>query len=107
MFNSKFLIHLKEMELLDVIGSGNIHRCREIQPFEATVYALKADKVKTFSAISKVELTLTVEGTSDEEQQKKKKQFSSLELPVDFSNESVAKVMNSCCLIFFFSFRIL
>ena len=78
------------MELLDVIGSGNIHRCREIQPFEATVYGLQADKLETFAAISKVELI--IEGASDEEQRKKRKQFSSLELPVDFSMESLAKV---------------
>ena len=76
------------MDLLDVIGSGNIHRCREVQPFEATVYGLQTDKLETFSAISRVELTL---GTSDEEQ-RKKKQFSSLELLVDFSKVSVAKV---------------
>ena len=81
------------MELLDVIGSGNIHRCREVQPFEATIYGLQADKLETFAAISKTELTMTVEGTSDEEQRKKKKQFSSLELPVDFTKESVAKVI--------------
>ena len=80
---------MQELELLDVIGSGNIHRCREIQPFEATVYGLQADKLDKFAAISKVELTMTVEGISEE---KKKKQFSSLELPVDFSRESVAKV---------------
>ena len=75
-----------------MIGSGNIHRCREIQPFEATVYSLQADKLERFAAISKVELTVTVDAKSDEEQRKKKKQFSSLELPVDFSKESVAKV---------------
>ena len=83
------------MELPDVIGSGNIHRCREIQPFEATIYSLQADKLETFTAISKVELTVTVDATSDEDQRKKKKQFSSLELPVDFSKESVAKVRKS------------
>ena len=83
---------MKEMELPDVIGSGNIHRCREIQPFEATIYSLQADKLERFTAISKVELTVTVDAKSDEEKRKKKKQFSSLELPVDFTKESVAKV---------------
>ena len=83
---------MKEMELPDVIGSGNIHRCRKIQPFEAAVYSLQADKLERFAAISKVELTVTVDAKSDEVQRKKKKQFSSLELPVDFSKESVAKV---------------
>ena len=75
-----------------MIGSGNIHRCREVQPFEATIYGLQADKLETFAAISKTELTMTVEGLSEEEQRKKRKQFSSLELPVDFCRESVAKV---------------
>ena len=87
------------MELLDVIGSGNIHRCRGIQPYAATIYGLQTDELKKFSAISKIELTLAVEGTSDDEQQKKKKQFSSLELPVDFSKESVAKVFASNSLL--------
>ena len=52
------------MELLDVIGSGNIHRCRGIQPYAATIYGLQTDELKNFSAISKIELTLAVEGTS-------------------------------------------
>ena len=80
------------MELLDVIGSGNIHRCREIQPFEATIYGLKADKLETFTATGKIELTLAVDGTSEEGQQKNKKQFSSLKIPVGFSKESVSMV---------------
>ena len=74
------------MELLDVIGSGNIHRCREIQPYEATTYSLQADNLEKFSAISKTELTIAVEGISQE-------QFSSLELPVSFSKESVTRVI--------------
>ena len=61
------------MELLDVIGSGNIHRCRQIQPYEAAIYSLQAEKLEKFAAVSKVELTVTVEGTSDEEPQKKEK----------------------------------
>ena len=61
MIISQFI--LKEMELLDVIGSGNCHRCRDIEPYEATIYSLQAEKLETFSAISKVELTLAVEGT--------------------------------------------
>ena len=72
------------MDFLDVIGSGNIHRCREFQPHEATIYSLQADKLEMFNAVSKVELTMTVTESSDDEQQKKRKQFSSLELPVDF-----------------------
>ena len=70
------------MELLDLIGSGNIHRCR-CQPYEATIYSLQAEGVQleTFEAMSRTELTLAVEA-SDEEQQKK---ITSLKLPVNFS----------------------
>ena len=75
---------------MDVLGSGNIHRCREIEPHEAAIYSLQADKLETFNAVSKVELTMTVGG--NDEQPKKRKQFSSLELPVDFSKESIAQV---------------
>ena len=74
---------------MDVLGSGNIHRCREIEPHEAAIYSLQANKLETFIAVSKVELTM-VEGSGDDEQRKKRKQF--LELPVDFSKESVAEV---------------
>ena len=72
------------MELFDVMGSGNIHRCREIQPFEATIYGLQSDNLEKFAAISTAELTLSVK------KEKKKKLFTSLELPVDFSRESLA-----------------
>ena len=79
------------MALLDVIGSGNIHRCRKIQPYEATTYSLQTDKLEQFAAISTAELTLAVD-VAGEEDQKKRKQFSLLELPVDFSRESLAMV---------------
>ena len=72
------------MDLLDVIGSGNIHRCRQIEPCEATIYSMEGDKLKSFSAIGKAELTLDMEA-----QQKK---FPPLELPVSFSKESSVKV---------------
>ena len=74
------------MELLDVIGSGNIHKCRNL-PYEATVYSLQAEGVKleTFRANSKTELTLAVKATSDEEQQEK---ITSLKLPVNFSKDT-------------------
>ena len=70
---------------MDVIGSGNIHRCRG-QPYEATIYSLRAQSVQleTFEATSKTELTLAVEA-SDEENLKKRKELTSLKLPVNFS----------------------
>ena len=71
---------------MDVIGSGNIHRCRG-QPYEATIYSLQAESVQleTFEAMSKTELTLAVEA-SDEENPKKRREFTtSLKLPVNFS----------------------
>ena len=89
-------MNFQEIKLLDVVGSGNIHRCREIEPHEATIYSLQTGGLDTFSAISKTELILTVDGTleDDEEQQKnKRKQYSVLELPVAFSKESVLKVI--------------
>ena len=69
---------------MDVIGSGNIHRCRG-QPYEATIYSLQVDSVQleTFEAMSKMELTLAVEA-SDEENPKRK-ELTSLKLPVNFS----------------------
>ena len=63
----------EEMELLDVIGSGNIHRYRQIQPYEATMYSLQAEELETFSAISRTELTLALGESSEQEQPKKKK----------------------------------
>ena len=82
------------MEFLDVIGSGNIHRCREIEPFEAAVYGLQAEKLETFSAISKTKLTLAADEESfDKEYEEKRKDFSSLELPVVFSKETVTMVI--------------
>ena len=87
-----FIYHEKEIDLLDVIGSGNIHRCREIEPHEAAIYSLQTEGQDMFSAISTAELTIAVKGSLREEHEKKRKQFSFLELPVDFSRESFAKV---------------
>ena len=80
-----FIGDLKEMELLDVIGAGNVHRCR-IQPHEATTYSLQTDQLETFSAISTAELTLALKW-------KKKKQFSLLELPIGFSQKILSVVI--------------
>ena len=63
-----------------MIGSGNIHRCR-IQPCQAAIYTLQAEgeKLETFKAVSKIELTLETEN-------------SSLEIPVNFTRDDVAQV---------------
>ena len=81
----------QDRELLDVIGMDNCHKCRG-PPFEAAVYSLEAhekDFIK-FRANSKTELIVEVEDSS--EQQENKQEHSSLELPVDFSREDVARV---------------
>ena len=59
--------YFKEKKLVDVIGSGNIHRCRT-KPYEATIYSLEAEGEinEKFRATNKTELTLTVEETSEE-----------------------------------------
>ena len=75
-----------------MIGDENLHRCRE-PPSEAAVYNLKTEDEKhdKFRADSRTELTVEV-GESSDPQQEKKIEHSSLELPVDFSKEDVAKV---------------
>ena len=75
-----------------MIGDENLHRCRE-PPYEAAVYNLKTEDEKhgKFRANSKAELTVEV-GESLDPQQVKKIEHSSLELPVDFSEEDVSKV---------------
>ena len=75
-----------------MIGDENLHRCRE-PPCEAAVYNLMTEGKKhgKFRANSRAELTVEV-GESSDPQQEKKIERSSLELPVDFSEEDVAKV---------------
>ena len=67
-----------------VIGPENTHRCT-IHPHEAAIYSLRAKgkKIKRFKSISKAELTVEVE---------EKKKDISVEIPVNFSKEDVAKV---------------
>ena len=67
-----------------VIGPENTHRCR-IHPHEAAIYSLQAEgkNLDRFRSISKAELTVEVE--------EKKKDFS-VEIPVNFSKEDLAKV---------------
>ena len=84
-----------------MIGDENLHRCRE-PPCEAAVYNLKTEGEKhgKFRANSKAELTVEVGESSDPQQ--KKIEHSSLELPVDFSEEDVAKVRLSNNLNYFY-----
>ena len=73
------------MKKLDaVIGPENTHRCR-IHPHEAAIYSLRAEgkNLETFRSISKAELTVEVE---------EKKEDFSVEIPVNFSKEDLAKV---------------
>ena len=51
-YHKKIPNFLKEIELLNVIGSGNIHRSREIEPHEAAIYSLQAEELETFSGSS-------------------------------------------------------
>ena len=75
-----------------MIGDENLHRCRD-PPCEAAVYNLKTEgeKHEKFRANSRAELTVEV-GDSSDQQQEKKIENSSLELPVDFSEEDVSQV---------------
>ena len=67
------------------------HRCRT-DPVEAAIYSLKAKgkELKWFGANATAEVTVDLE---TEDQENKQQESSSLELPVDFSREDVAKVI--------------
>ena len=80
MYNYTF----KEKELDAVFGAENTHRCR-IHPHEAAIYSLEAEgkKLEMFRSISRAELTVDVE---------EKKEDFSVEIPINFSKEDVAKV---------------
>ena len=75
-----------------MIGLDCCHKCRE-EPFEAAVYSLEAEGevLDKFRANTKSELTVEV-ADSSKDQQEKKREHSSLELPVDFSKEDVTRV---------------
>ena len=66
------------------------HRCRA-DPVEAAVYSLqsKGVTVEKFRANASTEVTVELEKTTEQEKQHG---YSSMELPVDFSKEDVAKV---------------
>ena len=86
MFTSRYLyIYTFQVKKLDaVLGEENTHRCR-IHPHEAAIYSLRAKgkKIKRFRSISKAELTVEVD---------EKKKDISVEIPVNFSKEDLAKV---------------
>ena len=79
------------------MGDENTHRCRE-PPFEAAIYNFKAEgqKLQMFQSNSKMEMTIHLEETAEEEE--KKQEHCTLELPVNFSQEDVSKVwlMDKC-----------
>ena len=77
---------------MEVLGDENTHTYRE-PPFEAAICSLEAEaqKLKKFKSSSRADLTVDVEQSLEHESEKKK-EHSSLELPVDFSKEDVSKV---------------
>ena len=77
---------------MKVINLEYGHRCRA-EPVEAAVYSLEATGVyiHKFRANASAELTVELEETADEEQEKKL-EYSSMELPLDFTREYLEKV---------------
>ena len=77
---------LQEKNFLDVINLECEHRCRA-EPVEAAVYSLEAEvqDLKKFRGTSKMELTVEVE--SSEQEEEKKTEHCLLELPVDVTKE--------------------
>ena len=73
------------------MGDENTHRCRE-PPFEAAIYNLKAEgqKLQMFQSNSRMEMIIDLEGIREDEE--KKQEHCTLELPVSFSKEDVSKV---------------
>ena len=72
------------------------HRCRA-DPVEAAVYSLEATgkELERFRANATVKVTVDLETTDQE----KKQQRSSLQIPVDFSEEDLAKVRTEMVLM--------
>ena len=80
-----------------MIGPGNAHRCSG-DPIEAGIYCLDAEgeMIKKFKAKGKAELNVDVEeDESSEEQQVTKSEHYFVELPVDFTQEGLARVSKS------------
>ena len=82
-----FILIFQEEKLDAIIGEENTHRCR-IHLHEAAIYSLRAEgkNLDRFRSVSKAALTVEVD---------EKKEDSSVEIPVNFSKEDVAKVQIS------------
>ena len=87
-----FFSLFQEKAFLKVINLEYGHRCRA-EPVEAAVYSLEAkgEELDKFRANASAELTVELEETTDEEEERKL-EYSSMELPVDFTKEYLAKV---------------
>ena len=74
-----------------MIDEGNCHRCRS-EPIEAGSYCLQAEgaMIEQFRANGKVELTVDVEGAS--QQDEKTTKHSAVDVPVDFPKEEPERV---------------
>ena len=83
-FTALYFYTFQEEKLDAIIGEENTHRCR-IHPREAAIYSLRGEgkHLDRFRSISRAELTVEVE---------EKKEDSSVEIPVNFSKEDLAKV---------------
>ena len=78
---------------MDVINLEYGHRCRA-EPVEAAIYNLQAkgEELEKFRANAFAELTVELENTEEEENQRKQK-HTSMELPLDFTKEYLEKVL--------------
>ena len=90
--NHNNLIFLQEKDLLDVVELDICHRCRQA-PFEATIYCLRAigtegEVLEKFRANVNAELTVELE-------ERDKTEHSSLALPLEFTKEDVARVIET------------
>ena len=82
----------QEKDLLAVIGRGNVHRCSG-DPIEGGSYSLQAEgaMIEKFRANGKAELIAKVEETPEQEEDKKAEHIA-VDLPVDFSKQSLDRV---------------
>ena len=87
--NHNNLIFLQEKDLLDVIDLDYCHKCRG-PPFEAAIYSLKmeGEVLEKFRADVNAELTVELE-------EQDKTEHSSLALPLEFTKEDVARVIET------------
>ena len=80
---------MKEKRLLDILELDYCHKCRG-PPFEAAIYSLEAEGevLEKFRADVNAELTVELE-----EQEERERSF--MALPVDFTKEDVARVIET------------